>query len=95
MITREQYINFKCSHREYYAQFVNADTKNAVRDFIGENLLRISFKRDKNFNDIPLSIWDSCPFKYNAKLMIECGDFLTPAGQVCILKEAALQIINQ
>jgi hypothetical protein len=96
MITRKDYLeNSSKLHRAYYAQFVTNDHKNRVR-LIG--LDRILESKDKNFNDIPLDEWDRrviSPVPLDTvKLMKECGDYPTRAGSVCILKEAAQQIVD-
>ena len=78
-------------HRKYYAQFVNQSTINAVVRQIGKaNLLAST---DEYLNDIPLKLWDNCQC-IMAMRMEEAGDYLTIAGKVCILKEAARQWIE-
>ena len=88
----------KCSHREYYAQFVTATTKLFVLRRIGEKALNNS--TDEHLNDIPLSTWDgigqlikSTPSDLKIK-MDEAGEGCSPATLVCIAKEAARQIID-
>lgn len=52
--------------------------------------------RDENMNDIPLRKWDAAGHLANnlyiREMMQRRRDFLTDAGIVCILKEAARQI---
>jgi hypothetical protein len=90
--TRQDYMNRKCSHSQYYAQFVTNEIKIHVLHCIGYEKIKKS--RDEHFNDIRLNKWDlatvSMP-RVDSK-MRESGDFVTLAGQVCILKEAARQI---
>lgn len=54
--------------------------------------------KNQDFNNIPLQWWDKVmvpvPFEI-AQKMRELGDYPTPAGVVCILKEAAKQIVDQ
>lgn len=94
MLTRKQYLNKECTHREYYAQFVNEEMKRGLRR---EMLAAILDSKDEHMNDIPLRKWDSSGY-YLAnnfrirEMMKESQDFLTDAGIVCILKEAAKQI---
>lgn len=94
MYTREDYLDNKCTHREYYAQFVNSYIIKAVRQSIGEG--RIAASTDSAFNDIPLRFWDNlAPVTYSeSKSLKEAGDFVTLGGAVCILKEAARQILD-
>ena len=53
--------------------------------------------KDNCFDDISLQTWDRMlapvPFEVSKKLK-ELGDYATPAGVVCILKEAAMQIVE-
>lgn len=80
-------------HRAYYAQFVTDAIRARVLNGIGED--RIKASEDPHFNDIPLLRWDSVaanmPASVSAHMKRE-GDWLTDAGAVCILKEAAQQI---
>lgn len=95
MKTRQQYLDGKCTHSEYYGQFVTKGLKEDVKRWIGED--KILKSENEHFNDIPLHIWDSFMqvlrhYSLSAKLK-EVGDAgLTLAGCVCIAKEAARQI---
>jgi hypothetical protein len=93
MIPRKDYLGGKCSHREYYAQFVSCDIKVATVQRIGTKALLASV--DENLNDIPLVKWQTIPKYGLAITMKECGDWLTLAGWVCIVKEAGRQIIEE
>ena len=55
--TRKDYLAKRCSHREYYGQFVNDGVKGVVLRSIGRKAILAS--TDENFNDIPLHRWDS------------------------------------
>ena len=93
MHTRKDYINGRCSHKEYYAQFVNDNAKLMILDSIGID--RIKKSKDGNFNDIPLKLWDSIGLPSGiSELLKQAGDYYTLAGQVCILKEGAREIKN-
>lgn len=96
MITRQQYLNKEATHQEYYAQFVTPGIKQRVRHaFSIESLID---GKDDHFNNIPLEQWVSLlpvvPFEINSKIK-QCNDFATKAGVVCILKEAARQIVEE
>lgn len=104
MITRSQYMDESHqeyirtkkgdnAHRRYYAQFVTGEVKQVVLKYIGKD--RLLNSTDPHFNDIGLWNWDRImlPFGTVGKLK-ECGDYLTPAVKVCILKEAARQIVE-
>ena len=94
MFTRKQYLNGECTHRQYYGQFVNAGTKARVLSGIGLAALKKS--TDPHFNDIPLHEWDglvaNCP---GSAAFSKAGDYYTLAGGICLLKEAARQVLEQ
>lgn len=91
--TRADYMAGKCTHREYYGQFVNAGTKSVVLHGIGRELLLAS--KDEHLNDIPLALWDRLvPEAPGSGGFAKAGDFYTIAGGVCLLKEAARQIVE-
>ena len=73
--TREDYLNGKCTHREYYAQFVTQEMKVRLKGYIGlDNLLK---SRDEHLNDIALRAWDlfiAGPLKISLKSV---GDYAT------------------
>ena len=79
------------AHRDYYAQFVTDRIINLVLSGIGKD--KILASKCDHFNDIPMRMWDPL-VKYLgvSKKMHDCGDYLTMAGGICILKEAAQQI---
>lgn len=93
MFTRTQYLDRECSLTAYYSQFVTDATKRVVKSYIG--LRKLKNSTDEHFNDIPLQTWDSLPIAYNRQAMESCGDYLTLAGHVCIMKEAARQILEE
>jgi hypothetical protein len=86
------------AHRAYYAQYVDEDVKARVLRHIGLDALLRS--RDEHLNDIPLKCWDTfvemrmIPKSVADKLR-ENGDYLTLATGVCVMKEAARQIIEE
>ena len=92
MISRQDYLAGKCTHREWYGQFVTRSIRYQVGGRIGID--RIKSSTDPAFNDIPLSEWDS--FKGEAwgltNKLKEAGDYLTLSAYVCVAKEAAQQI---
>jgi hypothetical protein len=95
MITRKQYLDRENTHREYYSQFVTEGVKNHVRRLGIDNL---KAGKDDHFNNIPLNLWDSLmpivPFEIGS-VFKKCGDYPTKAGIVCILKEAAQQLVEK
>jgi hypothetical protein len=95
--TRADYLAGKCTHRQYYGQFVNPEILGRVKNWIGLNAIKTALAaNDEHLNTIGLAKWDSFVtskqlFNVSAK-MKEAGDFLTLAGGVCIAKEAAKQL---
>lgn len=91
MFTRKDYVHDrKCSHREYYAQFVNDNTKQYVSRVIGVD--KILNSTDEHFNDIALRNWDCLTGLPLNSIYEQVGDYHTLGNQVCIAKEAARQI---
>ena len=94
IITRQEYMNNEATHREDYGQFVSKTTKGALIERFG---LKKIVKHIKTGDDIghkdriQLQAWDNTPLYMGASLE-DAGDFLTAAGKVCILKEAARQL---
>lgn len=97
MHTRKAYLNGECTHREYYAQFVDDSIISEILRRIGKDAILAS--TDKHFNDIPLERWDTLVHyaitHAASEALRDAGDCLTLAGGVCILKEAARQIKEQ
>ena len=99
MITRQQYLNKESTHNEYYAQFVTPSILELVESKFGTNRLKQAFEKDQYFNTISLPEWDGlslCLNKARLNLSLkECGDSISQAGLVCILKAAARQLIKE
>jgi len=94
MYTRRDYLYKRCTHREYYSQFVTEEIRNYVQRRIGLNDILNS--TDEWFNDIPLKRWDS--IAYNLRVLVD-DQLLTEtqagwclATATCISKEAARQL---
>lgn len=90
MITRQDYLNNRCSFEDYYGDVIAG-----LRIHFSENFLakvREALKTDKNLNNIPLEQWDAMGFPYEgalARRFKERGDSYSLAGGVCALKTAA------
>ena len=96
MYTRQDYLNNNCTYQEYYDQFVNDDIKKIVLNAFGYEKIKKSYSEDKNLNNIPLQKWDSLGYFLNfCEEFKKYGDFESLAGKVCILKNAASQIVNE
>ena len=98
MYTRKQYLSQECNFNQYYEQFAGKFVSAVVSNFGIENL-ESKFKTDAHLNNIPLNSWDNLAMRLNwgktGKELKECGDFLTQAGQTCILKTAARMAISK
>lgn len=96
MYTRQDYLNNNCTHQEYYNQFVDDDIKKIVLNYFGYSKIKKSYAEDKNLNNIPLQSWDNLAIRLNFREEFKkYGDFESLAGKVCILKNAARQIITK
>ncbi len=92
--TRQKYLNGECTHAEYYGQFVSTDTTDLISDIFSKEKLLATYKEDKNFNGIPLVVWDGIAVRlWVSQKLTRAGDTSTLSGRVCIAKEAARQII--
>ena len=94
-MTREEYLNTPSleAHRTYYGQFVSPRTIAVVVSVIGAE--RLLGSTDPHFNDIPLKVWDALAPIPLAVSFLSLGDFPTPAGSVCVAKEAARQFVER
>lgn len=104
--TRSDYMNNKCSHREYYGQFVTPYVLQLVANSIG--LDKIKASKDPHFNDIPLQEWDRIwmrrtpqggyyivPPMSISEMLREAKEGNSAATGTCILKEAARQLAGR
>jgi len=82
------------NHREYYAQFVTENMKHRILINLGSPRLK-ALKNSSHLNEIPLKTWDTMYLPPLAVSMKDAGDSLTMSGKVCILKEAAKQVIEE
>lgn len=97
MFTRKDYMDGRCDHRTYYAQFVTPAVFHMVeRRFTAERLVRCSDQA--YFNTIPLTLWDMMvpvlERMVDRRRMKELGEGWSLGTGVCILKEAARQVVE-
>lgn len=96
---RADYMSGKCTHHEFYSQFVTPSIRDAVRANLGK---RIKASTDEHLNDVPLHFWDGLAVILKSGLSIpgHCagigGDptkrFFSLCTAVCILKAAGKDI---
>lgn len=95
MKTRQDYLEKKVTHDEYYSQFVTDYMVQTVSASIGIEKLKEAYKEDGHLNNIPLVVWDRLAFSCcqdNHTLRVKLkgsGDSYTMATGVCIMKMAA------
>ena len=100
MFTHKDYaLDGKCTHQQYYAQFVTGEIKMIVVLNFGLDTLKEAYQEDRTFNTIPLHRWDSLGIFLNVPIMHDKfkqhQDFISQASIVCVLKEAARQVVTQ
>lgn len=95
--TQSDFINDKCSHSQYYSQYVTEGVKSALKELMGLHILMRS--KDLELNDIDLSKWGSMSYYIEGivrPLVKQIGETpYTIADGVLILKEAAKIIISE
>jgi hypothetical protein len=105
LFTRADYMAKRCTHREYFAQFVTPAVRATVARVIGIDAIRNS--KDPHFNDIPMKQWDSIwlcktstrglyisPPASVAALLKQANEGNSASTGTCILKEAARQLLE-
>jgi hypothetical protein len=91
--TREEYMQNKVSHEEFYGQFITEGLKNCVARHIGMDAINAS--KDKHFNDIRLELWDTCPVPLDVLSEIKKANGrngYSLSDRVCVAKECARQL---
>jgi glutamyl-tRNA reductase len=86
--TRQDYMDKKISHRDYYGQFVNTATVRAIEHLKKE----ILESTDEYLNDIPLRKWDSLSYQMTTiarENLIKANEGGSIATGVCIAKASA------
>jgi len=93
MIPRSHYLVGNASHADYYRQFVTPAIRQVFVRCFGREQLHIALLMDPYLNSIPLADWDDLTWQIKLPSLVSelcaCGDSLSVATGVCILKEAA------
>jgi hypothetical protein len=99
MFTKKDYLYGKCSHREYYAQMVEAtNAKDMVVSYWGLEKLQKAYNEDQCLNTLPIKEWDILAERLVIGPFLtfrDLGDMNTLSNRVCVLKEAARQVVNE
>ena len=100
MKTRTDYLAGKCTHHEYYSQFVTPSIVACVLRSIGDGAyLTRMYQADKNLGNIPLEKWDSIVLQDpSIGALDEQGTgklYYSLSNGVCVLKTAARLIIER
>jgi hypothetical protein len=94
--THKEYMNKACTHREYHGQFVTPRIKSYVLRKFGID--RLTQSTDPHLNDIPLREWGILNFRadlFKKADLKAAGEHYSIAFEVCVLKEAARQLIEE
>lgn len=90
----ESYEHMRALHRRYFSQYVTSTVLRVVCRNITLRALLAS--TEESFNDIPLALWDRLvPELFSLKdALRKNGDALSQGVGVCILKEAARELVE-
>lgn len=95
--TRADYMEKRCTHEQYYGQFVTPAVRALVLSRFPLERLRATPDK-KNFNSIPLDEWDSVAVANKSLLSVreevDGPRSWSLCGAGCILKEAARQLVE-
>lgn len=97
MHTRKEYMDGKISHQQFYGEIAKA-LGISFDDSERIDKLVEAYKADKNFNTIPLRIWDMMGFFSKdrmAKELKKRGSGWSFANSVCIYKAAARESVEK
>jgi hypothetical protein len=87
-------LNKACTHNNFYGQFVNDHIKQCVLGAFTIDELKAS--DDEHLNDLPLKGWDNAVFYgFNIDKFRRLAGFYSRSTKVCVLKEAARQLIKE
>lgn len=97
--TRHDYMNNKCSHYEYYSQFVTEGMKSVILNKYSKEKLKEKFAEDQHLNNIPLKWWDSFELLFQRNIAstnkrLNGQNTWSSAEHTCAMKAAAKQIIE-
>lgn len=97
MYTRQDYLDHKCTHSEYFRQFVNGMQKRIILSRWTAEELAEAWENDESFNTYytPIGEWDKIYCPADPRLLDAVGETLTPSTRTCIRKEAARQIVME
>ena len=91
MNTRKDYMNGKCTHREYYEEIAK-EAHISYDKSPDLAKIKIALLTDPHLNNTPLRIWDARGAHTQGvihKAMEQRGDGWSLAGSVCVHKAAA------
>lgn len=100
MFTYNDYLAGKCTHREYYAQFVTESAKSAVASMVDIKKLAVDLANgDIHLNErySCVKVWDKLLTPYHLKrdaIRDIKNNRASQADLVCVAKEAAKQLIE-
>jgi hypothetical protein len=93
LFTRQDYMADKCTHEQYYAQFINAAGIEMVKK--SQAYKTLIKKGSKDVSLVEVGVWDLIGTAGEAvNLMKTLGDNWSLAGAVCINKAIARQLLE-
>lgn len=98
MKTRQEYLDGKISHEEYYREIASEAGISFKNSAMLPKIQEALKNGDKHLNTIPLQVWDNLTFGNKARLrsIFEAhDDFYSLAGHVCVIKQSARDAANK
>jgi hypothetical protein len=93
LFTRQDYMADKCTHEQYYAQFINAAGIEMVKK--SQAYKTLIKKGSKDVSMVEVGVWDLIGTAgESVNLMKTLGDNWSLAGAVCINKAIARQLLE-
>ncbi|MGE3483472.1 MAG: hypothetical protein AB7L09_01950 [Nitrospira sp.] len=92
MLTRKQYMDGECTHDDYYLEIAREAGISYAKSDMLPRVKACLARGDEHLNDIPLREWDArgrAIVRHVQAPMKARGDYVTPAGLVCVVKAAA------
>lgn len=93
LFTRQDYMADKCTHEQYYAQFINdAGIEMVKKSQAYKTLIK---KGTKDVSKVEAEVWDRIGTAGEAaNLLKQLGDFWTLSAAICINKAIARQLLK-
>lgn len=93
-MTREDYMNGKVTHKEFYRSVAHEAGISFANSSMLPKIKAALASGDEHLNTIPLQTWDALAHVSRTQIataLKKHGDFYSMAGGVCTLKAAAIE----